>query len=148
MNSGVGSTGVELRYYKSVKFMSLAPEQTAEVSEYNATKDGGKWKDKGKGKSKPFDKKHSRNDGGSPSEKKIKSMISAAFADQTNENSKTTAIAKTLKTLLASFTCKTPDNTTAGAAAVEEEDEKHKKSMIAAVSLPSIMGGTKKVKFG
>ena len=53
-------------YYKSTKFMALTPEQRAKVSEYNATKDGGKWKDKGKGKGKPFDKKRSRNDGGSP----------------------------------------------------------------------------------
>ena len=61
--------------------MALTPKQRAEVSEYNATKDGGKWKGKGKGKGKPFNKKRSRNDVGSPSEKKIKSMISAAFAD-------------------------------------------------------------------
>ena len=71
MNNGVGFTGVELRYYKSAKFMELTPEKRAEVSEYNSTKDGGKWKGKGKGKRKPFDKKRSRNDGGSPSENKI-----------------------------------------------------------------------------
>ena len=59
LSSGVGSTGAELRYYKSANFIALTPEQRAEVSEYNATKDGGKWKDKGKGKGKPFDKKRS-----------------------------------------------------------------------------------------
>ena len=41
LNSGVGATVVELRYYKSVDFMALMPEQRAEVSEYNSTKDGG-----------------------------------------------------------------------------------------------------------
>ena len=32
LNSGVGSTGVELCYYKSAEFMALAPELRAEVS--------------------------------------------------------------------------------------------------------------------
>ena len=67
LSSGVGSTGVEPRYYKSAEFIALTPAQRAEVSEYNATKDGGKWKGKGKGNGKPFDKKLSQNDGGSPS---------------------------------------------------------------------------------
>ena len=31
LNSGVASTGVELRYYKSAKFMALTPEQREEV---------------------------------------------------------------------------------------------------------------------
>ena len=128
--------------------MALTPEQRVEVSEYNATKDGGKWKDKGKGKGTPFDKNRSRNDGGSPSEKEIKSMISSAFADQTNDTSKTTVIAKTLKTLVASFTCKNPGNANVGAASAEEEDAQHKNAMIAAGSLQYIMRGTKKVKFG
>ena len=75
-------------------------------------------------------------------------MISAAFADQTNDTSKTTAIAKTLKKLVASFTCKNPGNATIGAAVVEEEDAFHKNAIIAAGSLQSIMGGTKRVKFG
>ena len=148
LNSGVGSTGVEIRYYKSTDFMALTPEQRAEVSEYNSTQDGGKWKGKDKEKSKPFDKKRSQNDGSSPSEKKIKSMISAAFADQTNDTSKNTVVAKTLKALVASFTRKTPGNATAGAATAEEEDAQNKNSMIAAGSLQSIMGGTKKVNFG
>ena len=81
LSSGVGSTGVELRYYKSAEFMVLTPQQRVEVSEYKATKDGGKWKGNGKGKGKPLDKKLSQNDGGLPSEKNIKSMISEAFAD-------------------------------------------------------------------
>ena len=42
LSSRVGSTGVKLRYYKSAQFMALKPEQRAEVSEYNATKDSGK----------------------------------------------------------------------------------------------------------
>ena len=148
MNSGVGSTGVELSYYKSAEFMAMAPEQRAEVLEYNATKDGGKWKGKGKGKAKPFDKKRGRNDGGSTPEKKIKSMISEAFAYQTNDTSKNTAIVKTLKTLVASFTRKPPGNATVGAVAAEEEDDQNKNATIAAGSLQYIMGGTKRVKFG
>ena len=127
--------------------MALTPEQRAEVSEYNVIKDGGKWKGKGKGKGKPFDKKHSRNDGGSPSEKNIKSMISEAFADQTNDTYKTTAIDETHKTLVASITRKNPGNSTVGAAAAEEEDSQHKNAIIAPGSLQSIMGGTKKVRF-
>ena len=75
-------------------------------------------------------------------------MISADFADQTNDTSKTTAIAETLKTRVASSTRKNPGNATVGAAAEEEEDAQHKNAMIAAGSLQSIMGGTKKVKFG
>ena len=67
LNIRIGSTEVELRYCMSDEFMALTPEQRAEVSECNATKDGGKWKGKGKGKGKQFDKKRSRNDGGSPS---------------------------------------------------------------------------------
>ena len=35
LSSGVGSTEVELRHYKSAKFMALTPEQRAEGSEYN-----------------------------------------------------------------------------------------------------------------
>ena len=128
--------------------MALTPEQRAEVSEYNAIKDGGKCKGKGKGKGKPFDKKCSRNGGGLPSEKKIKSMISVAFVDQTNDGSKTTAIAKNLKTLVTLFSRKNTGKATVGAAAVEEEYAQHKNAMIAAGSLQSIMGGTKKVKFG
>ena len=125
MNSGFGATGVELRYYKSAEFMALTPKQRAEVSEYNTTKYGGKCKGKCKGKAKPFDKKRSRNDGGSPSEKNIKSIIYAAFADQTNDTSNTTAIAETLKTLVASFPRKNPVNATFGVAAAEEEDAQH-----------------------
>ena len=75
-------------------------------------------------------------------------MISAAFADQTNNTSKTTAIAETPNTLVASFTCNNPGNVTVGAAAAEEEDAQHKNAIIAAGSIQSIMGGTKKVKFG
>ena len=74
-------------------------------------------------------------------------MISADFADQTNDTSKTTAIAETLNTLVASFTCKNPGNATVGAVAVEEEDSRNKNAMIATGSLQSIIGGTKKVKF-
>ena len=33
LNNGVGSTGVELRYYKSADFMELTPKQRAEFSE-------------------------------------------------------------------------------------------------------------------
>ena len=33
LNSGVGSTGVELHYYKSDEFMALPPEQRAEFLE-------------------------------------------------------------------------------------------------------------------
>ena len=75
-------------------------------------------------------------------------MISADFADQTNDSYKTTAIAKTLKTLVASFTRKNPGNATVGVAAAEEEDDQHKNAMIDSGSLQYIMGGTKKVKFG
>ena len=75
-------------------------------------------------------------------------MISAAFLDQTIDTSKTTAIYKTLKTLVASFTHKTTGNATVGAAAAEEDYAHKKNAMIAAGSLQSIMGGTKKVKFG
>ena len=52
-------------------------------------------------------------------------MISEAFADQTNNTSKTTAIDETLKKLVASFTGKNPGNATVGAAAAEEEDSQH-----------------------
>ena len=53
-------------------------------------------------------------------------MISAAFSDQRNDTSKTTAIAKTLKILVALFTCKIPGNATVGVAETEEEDAQHK----------------------
>ncbi len=41
---GMGSTGVELCYYKPHMFKKLLLHQKKEVVEYNATKDGGKWK--------------------------------------------------------------------------------------------------------
>ena len=47
-------------------------------------------------------------------------MILAALADQSNDSYKTTAIAKTLKTLVASFTRKKPGKVTVGEAAAEE----------------------------
>ena len=75
-------------------------------------------------------------------------MISEAFADQTNDTSKTTAIAETLKILVALFTRNNSGKATVGSAAAEEEDAHHKNAMIAAGSLQSIMGGTKRVKFG
>ena len=75
-------------------------------------------------------------------------MIPAASVDQTNDTSKTTAIAETLKTLVASFTRKPPGNATVGAVAAEEEDAQNKNATIAAGSLQYIMGGTKRVKFG
>ena len=52
-------------------------------------------------------------------------MISAAFADQKNDTSKTTTIAETLKKLVASFTRNNPGNATVGAAAAEEEYAQH-----------------------
>ena len=58
-------------------------------------------------------------------------MISAAFADQNNDTSKITNIAKTLNPLVASFTCKTPGNMTVGAAVGEEEYAQNKNAMIA-----------------
>ena len=58
-------------------------------------------------------------------------MISAAFADQTNDTSMTTAIVETLNILVASFIRNTPGNDTVGAAAAEEEDAQHKNAMIA-----------------
>ena len=75
-------------------------------------------------------------------------MISAAFADKTNDTSKTTTIAENLKKIVALFTCKTLDNATVGAAAAKEEDAQHKNAMIPAGSPQSIMGGSKTVKFG
>ena len=75
-------------------------------------------------------------------------MISSAFADQTNDTSKTTAIAEILKTLVALFTRKNPGNAPVGATVAEEEVAQHKNAIIAAGSLQSIMVGTKKVKFG
>ena len=84
-NSGVGTTGVELRYHTPAEYKLLTQVQRDEVSEYNRTKNPnwkgkGKVKGKGKGKGSPSTK-CGRNEGSPPSEKNIKTMISSALAE-------------------------------------------------------------------
>ena len=50
-NSGVGTTGVEIRYHTPTEYKLLTQVQSDEVSEYNRTKNPN-WKGKGKGKGK------------------------------------------------------------------------------------------------
>ena len=78
--AGTGKTGVELRYHKQHEFLALPQDQRDELAEFNATKDGGKWKgDSGK-------PNYKRKDGGKSgdnaftSNKKLKSMISSMTA--------------------------------------------------------------------
>ena len=45
--TGIGKTGVELRYHTKKEFWALPEEQRREVADYNATKEGGKFKGMG-----------------------------------------------------------------------------------------------------
>ena len=45
--AGIGKTGVELCYHTKKEFWELPEEQRREVAEYNATKEGGKFKGMG-----------------------------------------------------------------------------------------------------
>ena len=45
--AGIGKTGVELRYHTKKKIWELPEEQRREVADYNATKEGRKFKGMG-----------------------------------------------------------------------------------------------------
>jgi hypothetical protein len=53
--SGIGKTGVHLRYYENTEYQTLAPDQKKELQEWRRTTNwGGAGKPKGKGKGKGF----------------------------------------------------------------------------------------------
>ena len=120
-NSGVDTTGVELRYHTPVEYKLLTQVQRDEVSKYNIKKNTN-WKGKGKGKGECKGKgsqstKRGRNEGSPPSEKNIKTMISSALAELVKDSSQTEAFDETLKTFASSYVGTNPGTVTVGAAA-------------------------------
>ena len=82
--AGTGKTVVEICYHKQHEFLSPPQDQRDELTAFNATKDGGKWKgDSGK----PNYKQNSGGKSGSnasTSNKKLKLMISSMIAKKDN----------------------------------------------------------------
>ena len=107
--TGIGKTGLELRYHKKKEFWALPEEQRREVADYNATKEGGKFKGMGL---KNFNKNKTRGTSGDSqitSEKKLKSWVSSSVSKtmKTQETPKTDAkekLAKSLVSLISSIT--------------------------------------------
>ena len=107
--TGIGKTGVELRYHIKKEFWALPEEQRREVADYNATKEGGKFKGMGL---KNFIKNKKRGTSGDSqitSKKKIKLSVSSSVAKamKTQETPKTDAkekLAKSLVSLISSIT--------------------------------------------
>ena len=78
--TGIGKTGVELRYHTKKEFWEPPEDQHREVADHNATKEGGKFKGQGL---KNFNKNKTRGTSGDSqitSEKKLKSWVSSSVA--------------------------------------------------------------------
>ena len=75
-NSGTGSTGVEIRYYKASEFKRLSSEQKRELMEYCK-----KRKAEGKGNSKPNSTSSNSKKGKAISNAEIKSAIIELMSD-------------------------------------------------------------------
>ena len=151
-NSGVGTTGVELRYHTTAEYKLLTQAQRDEVSEYSRNKNPnwkGKVKGKGKGKGKGSPStKRGRNKGSPPSEKNIKTMISSALAELVKDSSQTEAFAETLKTFVSSYVSTQSGTATIGAAAgLLAEEKQHTSAVVAVGKLQAILDISKKVKF-
>lgn len=84
IKDGIGSTGVELRYYSEAEYSKLTPEQKKELRDYRKDQRGG-----GKGKKKTKKRKSDAdNDGDKISAKKMKGMIASAFAEEREKAAK------------------------------------------------------------
>ena len=93
VKTGIGKTGVELRYHTKKEFWALPEDQRREVADHNATKEGVNFKGQGINN---FNKKKKRGTSGDSqitSEKKLKSWVSSSVAKamKTQETPKTDA---------------------------------------------------------
>ena len=73
--TGIGKTGVELRYHTKKEFWTLPEEQRREVADYNATKEGGKFKVMGLKNFNTNKKRGTSGDSQGTSENKLKSWV-------------------------------------------------------------------------
>ena len=82
--SGTGKTGVELRYHNQHEFLALPKYQRDELTAFDTTKDGGKWK--GASGKPSYKRKAGGKDGGNASttNKKLKSTISSTISKKEN----------------------------------------------------------------
>ena len=78
--TGIGKTGVELRYHTKKGFRALPEDQRREVSDHNATKEGGKFKGMGLKNFNTNKKRGTSGDSPGTSEKKLKSWVSSSVA--------------------------------------------------------------------
>ena len=106
--TGIGKTGVELRYHTKKEFWALPEEHRREVADYNATKEGGKFKGMGLKNFNKNKKQGTSGDSQITSEKKLKSWVSSSVAKamKTQETPKTDAkekLAKSLVSLISSI---------------------------------------------
>ena len=91
--TGIGKTGVELRYHTKKEFWALPGEQRREVADHNATKEGGKFKGQGLNDFNKNKKRGTSGDSQITSEKKLKSWVSSSVtkAIKTQEKPKNDA---------------------------------------------------------
>ena len=107
--TGIGKTGVELRYHIKKELWALPEEQRGEVADYNATKEGGKFKAMGLKSFNTKKKQGTSVDSQVTSEKKLKSWVSSSVAKaiKTQVIGKTEAkenLVKSLVSLISSIT--------------------------------------------
>ena len=100
--TGIGKTYVELRYHTKKEFWALPEEQQREVADYNATKEGGKFKGMGLKNFNTNKKQGTSGDSQVTSEKKHKSWVSSSVAKamKTHVTGKTDAKEKPAKSLV------------------------------------------------
>jgi hypothetical protein len=77
---GIGSSGVELRYYDLASYKDLSTEQKDELREYR--KAGNSTKSKGKGNKPAKGKAKGRDEANQPSAKRMKTIIAEAVAKE------------------------------------------------------------------
>ena len=144
--TGIGKTGVELRYHTKKELWALPEEQRREVADYNATKEGGKFKGMGL---KNFNKNKKRGTSGDSqitSEKKLKSWVSSSVAKamKTQGTGKTDAkekLAKSLVSLISSITGSKGGATIGSASTDGVTDAIMKQDKVAAGQLQAISKG-------
>ena len=107
--TGIGKTGVELRYHTKKAFWALPEEQQREVADHNAINEGVKFKGMGLKHFKTNKKQGTSGDSQGTSEKNLKSWVlsSVAKAMKSQGTEKTDAkekLAKSLVSLISSIT--------------------------------------------
>ena len=107
--TGIGKMGVELRYHTKKEFWALPEEELHKVAEFNANKEGGKFKGTGLNFLNRNKKRGTSGDSQITSEKKLNSWVSSSVAKamKTQETPNTDAneqLTKSLVYLISSIT--------------------------------------------